>query len=92
MVKPKEVKYRIPLEIAHRKLENELFFITPITSEIHSLDEMGIKMWDLILSGETSKNIGLIISEEFDTSPEIVVKDVENLIIKLQSKGLLEEY
>ena len=83
--------YRIPLGIAHKELENELFLITPKTSEIHNLDDIGTKIFNLLIEGNSPEEIGELPIKEYDISKNILINDILELIENLITKGLLEQ-
>jgi Coenzyme PQQ synthesis protein D (PqqD) len=86
-----DMKYKICEGVAVRKLGNEIFFITPKTSQIHTLDEIGALIWDGIVEGMEIEKIGEKISSEYDETKVQIIKDIEELIQKLTDGGLIQE-
>lgn len=83
--------YRIPKGIAHKKLKEELFFITPKTSMIHTLDSVGAAMVDLLIQGKSPNAAAQILAEEYEASQTQIEADLHELILALLEQGLLEE-
>ncbi len=83
--------YTLPKGIAHKKLQEELFFITPKNAMIHTLNTMGAQMVSHLLEGRSPREIAVALSQEYDASPERIEADLKDLITTLLEQGLLEE-
>lgn len=83
--------YIIPHGIAYKQLKEEIFFLTPRSSEMHTLDAMGSTMLNLILDGKSPEEVGLLLSEEYDAPAERITSDVTTLLRDLIERGLLRE-
>ncbi|MBU1238784.1 PqqD family protein [Myxococcota bacterium] len=82
--------YRIPKGIASRKLSEEFFLLSPKTSTMHTLNPMGSAMLTLLSNGKSPREIGEILSQEFDARAETIEKDANDLVTLLLDQGLLE--
>ncbi len=81
--------YSIPKGIASRRLSEEFFLLSPRTSTMHTLNETGADMLELLLAGHTPAEIGERLAEEFDAPAEVITADVERIIAALLDKELL---
>ena len=75
--------------IAVRRIRNELFFITPASAELHTLNESGIGIWDWHTEGLTPAQIVARLIEETDGEPDVIRADIEELFTLFVDKGIL---
>ncbi|MDA3863304.1 MAG: PqqD family protein [Deltaproteobacteria bacterium] len=83
-------KYKIAPEVSWRKLEGEYFFITPRSSEIHSVDGPGCEMVDLLLAGKSCTEIGKELAQGYEAEAADIASDAQNLLEQLLAKHILE--
>jgi hypothetical protein len=77
--------------IAVRRIKDELFFITPASAELHTLNESGIEIWDLVQSGKSPAEIIEKLVAETDGEPEAIRSDIQELFDLFIAKGILRE-
>ncbi|MGM0597236.1 MAG: PqqD family protein [Myxococcota bacterium] len=83
-------KYKIAPDVAWRQLEGEYFFITPRSSEIHSVEGPGCEMVDLLLAGKSCPEIGEELAQSYETEAAQITSDAQNLLEQLLAKHILE--
>jgi hypothetical protein len=75
--------------IAVRRIKGEIFFITPTSAELHTLNESGIEIWEMLQEGKPPSEIISTIIQETDGPPETIQSDIIELFQLLLSKGIL---
>jgi hypothetical protein len=56
----------------------------------YSLDSVGARIWQLIQQPRKVNEVRAIIVEEYDVEPERCGRDLQELLQKLASEGLIE--
>lgn len=77
--------------IAWRLIDGEAVIITPADSTMHSLNETGTRIWELLGQNQTVAQVADRIRQEFDVSPEVAQKDTLWFIQCLSKKGLVSK-
>jgi len=86
----KSSKFKASPGIAIRRIRGELFFITPATAELHTLNESGVTIWDSLMSGHTPDEVIAELVENTDGHPEEIRADLLSWINTLIDKGIIE--
>ena len=81
--------YELNPGIAVRRIKNEIFFITPASAELHTLNESGIEIWDLVQAGKSPAEIIEKLVAETDGEPEVIRTDILDLFQLFLKKGIL---
>ena len=76
-------------EIAHRVIEGEAVIVTVDNRTLHSLNEVGTRIWELITQKIPVKEIIKHIYEEFDAPKKEIEQDVFDFINKLKEKEII---
>jgi hypothetical protein len=74
---------------ASRVLAGEAIVLTPQDSKIHSFNETGSRIWELLVEEPTVKEIVAQIRSEFEVSEEQAQKDVIAFLGELAAKGMV---
>ncbi len=82
-------RYCVAPGIAVRKIKGEIFFITPASAELHTLNQSGIEIFDLLTEGKTPLEIIDFIILHTNGSPQEVRSDIEELMNSMISKGII---
>jgi hypothetical protein len=77
-------------EVAWRLIEGEAVIITPADSTMHSLNDTGTRIWELINGDRTLREVASVISSEFDVEADRAQKDTIWFAECLAKKGLVE--
>lgn len=75
--------------IAVRRIKDELFFITPASAELHTLNQSGIEIWDLLMAGKTPQEIVQSLIDGTDGEPDSIRADIQELFDLFLKKGIL---
>lgn len=75
--------------VAVRRIKNEIFFITPASAELHTLNDSGAEIWDLVQAGKTPLEIIEQLVAETDGDSEVIRNDILELFEIFFSKGIL---
>ncbi|MFN3629895.1 MAG: PqqD family protein [Casimicrobiaceae bacterium] len=73
----------------HQELSGETVLLNLKTEHYFGLDEVGTRIWQLIVAESTPEAIVLTLLEEYDVEAERVRADVERLVGELEAAGLL---
>ena len=77
--------------IAVRRIKDELFFITPASAELHTLNQSGIEIWDMVQEGKTPTEIIKNLVEGTDGEPDAIRADILELFNHFLTKGILRK-
>jgi hypothetical protein len=77
-------------EVAWRMIDGEAVIITPTDSTMHSLNDVGTRIWELITGTRSLKDVAEVINSEFDVDLERAQKDTLWFVECLAKKGLIE--
>ena len=75
-------------DVAWRIIENEAILISAEDSMLHSLDEVGTRIWELSDGSNTVEQIIDTIFEEYEVDRETAEKDVIEFVTNLASEKL----
>ncbi len=63
--------------------------ITPLSSEIHRLNEIGAIIWKRCEHGATQEELIGELLEQYDVSPEQATQDIKDFLDEATAKGIL---
>jgi len=72
--------------VAWRIIDGEAIILSAEDSSVHSLDEVGTKIWELADGKKTVKEIIEALHEEYDVEFDQLKQDVLDFITELQKK------
>lgn len=72
-----------------QKLNDEVLVVDPRTREVHLLNVTATRIWDLLENPRTADELLVLLSQEFDGSPELMRAEVDELLVHLEAKGLV---
>ena len=75
--------------VAFRIMDGQGMIAVPGRSEIHLLNEVGTRIYELVDGARDEEEIARIIVEEFDVTPEAARAHVQEFLEDLFSKGAL---
>lgn len=75
-------------DVAWRIIENEAILISAEDSMLHSLDEVGTRIWELSDGSNTVEQIIDTIFDEYEVDRETAEKDVIEFVTNLASEKL----
>lgn len=75
---------------ASRIVEGEAIIFTPEDSMIHSLNEVGTRVWELLEEEKTIEELVKVICQEYEVEEEEAEKDILEFINILQNRQMLE--
>ena len=85
----KEVQLRIPDDVVFRDLAGEAGILNLATGTYFGLDQTGTRIWQLIGEhGSTARVIEAMLAE-YDVDEAQLRQDIDSLIEKLESNGLV---
>jgi hypothetical protein len=75
-------------DVAWRIIEGEAILISAEDSMLHSLDEVGTRIWELADGSNTIKDIAQRIFDEYEIDLETAQNDVVEFVANLASEKL----
>jgi Coenzyme PQQ synthesis protein D (PqqD) len=76
-------------DVVARRLDNTAVLVNIATNRIFELNETGAKVWELLGEGVDTDGIVRRLVDEFDVEERQAADEVKNLIVQLQTEGLL---
>lgn len=86
--KPKTFSYSG--RIAWRKVADEAVILDTETAAYYSLQDVGLRIWELIGEGRSIEEMAAVLAEEFDASEDVIRRDCEELIVRLRREKIIE--
>lgn len=82
---------RVNPNALHRELQGEGVLLQLDTGEYFGLDEVGQRMWTLMLELGDLSAVRARLLDEFDVDPETLSRDLNKLVDELVANKLLDE-
>jgi hypothetical protein len=76
-------------DTAARTIEGEAFIVNAETSELHNLNPVGTRVFELVDGARTVKDIVEAIVEEYEVDHDTAERDVAEFLAVLSDKGLV---
>jgi len=76
-------------DAAARVYDNEAFIVLPHKGQYKILNGVGTRVWDLIDGRRSAGDIARLIADEYETTFETALSDVESFLGDLESHGML---
>jgi hypothetical protein len=74
---------------AIREIDGVVFILEPDTGELHSFNDVGNRIWQLVDGSRTVEAIVAVISDEYDVDHRAALDDVFAFLEQLQEKGIV---
>ena len=81
---------RVPEGVMVREVQGEAVLLHLDTGEYFGLDQIATRIWQLIVEKKDLKAVEAAMCEEYDADPEVVAKDLRELVDELVTKRILE--
>ena len=81
--------FSISDEVICQVLDDESVLLDLASENYLGLDEVGTRIWQLIDDGETMRSVVATMLDEYDTSEETLVGDLDKFLNDLQTQGLI---
>lgn len=82
-------KFSVPSDVLFRELIGEAVLLNLADGKYYGLDEVGTRMWELLLESGRLDQTYQTLLQEYAVSPEQLEKDLLHLVEELVSRGLL---
>ena len=76
-------------DAAARVYDDEAFIVLPHKGQYKILNSVGTRVWALIDGSRSADDIAHVIADEYDTTFEKALSDVETFLGDLESNGML---
>lgn len=75
--------------VARREINDQVFALTPATWELHQLNEVATRIWELAESRPLVSEVIDALAKEYEVSEEVLEKDCLAFVSVLVEKGLV---
>ena len=83
-------KLSVADDILVKELEKESVILNLKNESYYGLDEVGTRMWKVLTSSESIQTAFGALLEEYEVESDVLHRDLEDLIINLLEKGMLQ--
>ena len=80
----------VPDTVLYEQLDSEVVLFSLSTQHYYGLDELGTRVWQLLLEHHTVASILAALLEEYEVDAVVLRRDVERLVGELAANGLIE--
>jgi hypothetical protein len=80
----------LPTQVLMREVGGESVLLNLHNENYYGLDETGTRMLTLLTTSESIADAFRVLLTEYDVAPDILERDIRELIEKLVASGLLE--
>lgn len=84
-----DLKLRPAPAVLIRTIEGESLILSIPQKEYYGLDAIGTRMWQVVTAKDSVEEAYQELLEEFDVTPEVLRKDLEEFLDQLLDAGLL---
>ena len=81
---------RVNPNTLHRELQGEGVLLQLDSGEYFGLDEVGQRMWALLVEHGDLSVVAARLADEFDAEPDVLSRDLNELVDDLVSRRLLD--
>lgn len=86
-----EDRLRVPDDVLMQELPgDESAFVNLETERYFGLDDVGTRMWQVLTAADSIRSGYETLLAEYDVKPELLEKDIRELIDSLLEQGLVE--
>ena len=82
-------RIKISERALYQQIENEMVILDLAKEQYYGLDDVGARMWQLIVQHEDTDTILKELGSYYDADEAVLSNDLSDLITKLLSAGLL---
>jgi hypothetical protein len=83
------MNYRLSPDVAWRKVDDELFAITP-DGMLHNVQSaVGVTIFELLMAGSSLADIATAVEAEFAVDKATAQADLDQFVVALLAKGIL---
>jgi hypothetical protein len=83
------LRVAVPQDVLLQELEGETVFLNLDGGRYFGLDEVGTRIWKALTTAESIASAYDVLLAEYDVDPQVLRRDVEDLVEKLVNHGLL---
>ena len=89
-IPPWDQRIRVPGDVLVRELDGESVLLNLATNSYFGLDTVGTGMWRALTTSDSIQAAYDALLAEYDVAPDLLRRDLEELIEKLAASGLLQ--
>jgi hypothetical protein len=82
-------RFEVPIEVMARQVGEETVILHLESGAYYGLDEVGSRIWALLVDGHTLAGICTTILDEYEAEKSQVEQDVLDLALELKERGLI---
>jgi hypothetical protein len=81
--------YTVSPSVVFRQMDDGAVLLDLESGVYFGLDEIGTRVWSLLLERGTTGAVCAAMSDEFDVEPDVLAADVRRLVEELRQGGLV---
>ncbi len=78
-------------DVVSRTLDGEAVLLDLASSKYLGLNEVATRIWELMGAGQSLGEIRTALLDELDVSPDVLARDLDELVESMQKRGLIRE-
>jgi len=82
-------RYQVGSDVVFRELDGEAVLLNLDSGVYFGLDEVGTRVWALLVEHGTLERVCSLLVEEYDVEPAVLEQDVSRLVEEMRHKGLV---
>jgi hypothetical protein len=82
-------QYQVGSAVVFRELDGEAVLLNLDSGVYFGLDEVGTRVWALLVEHGTLERVCSQLMEEYDVEPAVLEQDVSRLVEEMRHKGLV---
>ncbi|MGH7896443.1 MAG: PqqD family protein, partial [Candidatus Binatia bacterium] len=83
-------RWRVSDDVIARRLGDEVIVVQLKTDRVYALNDSAARIWELVASGRSVREIQRAVAEEFAVDPAILERSIRRLLSRLNSRRLLD--
>jgi hypothetical protein len=76
-------------QVLCQKVAGEAVLLDLGSEQYFGLDEVGVRIWDLLVDQANLEEIEKTLISEYDADPKVIARDLRDLVQKLMDAGLV---
>jgi hypothetical protein len=86
----KNLAVEISDNVLFQQIDQEMVLLDLESGEYYGLNEVGARIWTLLLEGKSLAQVLDTMVEEFEVTPEHLRGDIQRFLILMRDRGLIE--
>lgn len=85
-----DLNLKLPKHVVFTFVDKDAILLNTQDNQYFGLDNVGARLWELVTQGKTLRESYNLMVGEYDVEPELLEKDLLELIADLRENGLVK--